>query len=102
MIGSLHPTQPHEVNILLESCLNFTATVDIGQIVINKNLRHHLGMIRRSASTAVFADKQLRVNLFDDIIYNLNRMGHGNKKRGYTTFETDPYLLGRSFLVTIR
>ena len=70
---------PHEADVIATELFYATAGINITQISIDKNLKHHARMVRRTAFRRILAVKFFKVYPFNDTVNNPDRIVQGNK-----------------------
>jgi hypothetical protein len=79
MIRSQIAGKPHEADVIATELFYATAGIDITQISIDNNLKHHARVVRRTVCRRIPAVKFFKVYLFNDTVNNPNRIVQGNK-----------------------
>ena len=81
MIRSHIAGKPHETDVIAAELFYATAGIDITQISIDKNLKHHVWVVRRTAFSGILTVKFFKVYLFNDTVNNPDRIVLGNKQK---------------------
>ena len=79
MIGSHIARKPHEADVIAAEFFDAAAGIDVTQISIDKNLKHHAWMVRRAAFRGILTVKFFKVYLFNDTVDNPDRIVLRNK-----------------------
>ena len=79
MIRSHIAGKPHETDVIAAELFYATAGIDITQISIYKNLKHHVWVVRRTAFSGILTVKFFKVYLFNDTVNNPDRIVPGDK-----------------------
>ena len=79
MIRSHIAGKPHEADVIATEFFYATAGIDITQISIDKNLKHHTWVIRRTAFRGILTVKFFKVYLFNDTVNNTDWIVLGDK-----------------------
>jgi hypothetical protein len=79
MVRSHVAGKPHEADIVTTELFDATAGIDVTQISIDKNLKHHAWMVRRTAFRGILKVKFFKVYLFNDTVNNPDRIVLGYK-----------------------
>ena len=79
MVRSHIAGKPHEADVIATEFFYATAGIDITQISIDQNLKHHARVVCRTALGRIPAVKFFEVYLFNDTVNNPDRIVLGNK-----------------------
>ena len=79
MVRSHIAGKPHEADVIATEFFYATAGIDITQISIDQNLKHHARVVCRTALGRIPAVKFFKVYLFNDTVNNPDRIVLGNK-----------------------
>ena len=79
MVRSHIAGKPHEADVIATELFYTMAGIDIAQIGIDKNLKHHTRMIGRTTFRKIFAVEFFQIYLFDDAVGNPDRIVLGDK-----------------------
>ena len=74
MVRSHIAGKPHEADIITAELFDATAGIDITQISIDKNLKHHAWVVCRTTFSGILTVKFLKVYLFYDTVNNPDRI----------------------------
>ena len=79
MVRSHIAGKPHEADVIATEFFYATAGIDITQISIDQNLKHHARVVCRTALGRIPAVKFFKVYLFNDTVNNPDRIVLGDK-----------------------
>ncbi len=79
MVRSHIAGKPHEADVIAAELFYATAGIDITQISVDKDLKHHVWVVRRTAFSGILTVKFFEVYLFNDTVNNPDRIVLGNK-----------------------
>ena len=79
MVRSYIAGKPHEAYVITTELFYATAGIDNYANSIDKNLKHHAWVVRRTAFSGILTVKFFKVYLFNDTVNNPDRIVPGDK-----------------------